>query len=159
VIELVPFQPADLPHVAAFVAALQEHERATVPDLKPGHAIAAEYTELLVRCTAERGGILLVAKSEKELIGFACAWIETDDDPLLQEEARNHAYISDVFVADAWRRRRVATELLQAIETEMGRRGCRRIRVHAKAANHAAVDCYRAAGYRGYEVVFSKPLT
>jgi GNAT superfamily N-acetyltransferase len=44
----------------------------------------------------------------------------------LRDNARHHAYVSDIFVTDNWRRKGVARALLQAIENKMHERGCRR---------------------------------
>ena len=123
-----PFQRADLPIVAAFVCAIQEHERIATPELRPGSEIASSYTELLLRTVAEQDGVMLLAKHRDHCIGFACAWIEEDDDPLVREDARHLAYVSDIFVEDGWRRRGVGRMLLAAVEAEMLKRGCRRVR-------------------------------
>jgi ribosomal protein S18 acetylase RimI-like enzyme len=152
------FRPADLAVVIRHLEAIQEHERIDVPDLKPGREIGADYARMLVRAVAERDGCMLLARMEAEAVGFACAWVREDDDPLLRDEARGHAYVSDIFVVAAWRRRGVALRLLDALETEMRSRGCRRIRICSKAANHLASECYKKAGYQPYEIIFAKRL-
>lgn len=157
-IQVEEYQPTDLPTVTAFVEAIQEHERAMVPQLKPGRDIGDSYTADLLESVAARSGAILLARAGDETIGFACAWIETEDDPLLREEARAHAYVSDLYVVDAWRRQGVARLLMEALEAGMRRRGCRRIRVCSKAGNAMALDCYAAMGYRPYEVIFAKSL-
>ena len=157
-LRIEPFQPADLPVVAAFVEAIQEHERLGVPELKPGSEIGLGYAEMLVRTVAARNGIIVLAKVGERAIGFACAWIDEDDDPLLREDARSHAFVSDIFVDAEWRRKGVGRLLLEAMESEMHERGCRRIRICAKAANLAALKCYEAAGYRPYEVTLCKSI-
>ncbi len=153
-----PFRPTDLPAVIAFVAAIQEHERAGVSELKAGSEIGPRYAELLLRTVAEQNGLILLVKFGERSIGFSCAWVDEDDDMLLREDVRCHAYISDIFVEVGWRRKGVGRMLLKAIETHMGQRGCRRARVCSKAANLAALKFYEAAGYRPYEVTFSKPI-
>ena len=47
-----PFQRADLPIVAAFVCAIQEHERIATPELRPGSEIASSYTSIGAAWTA-----------------------------------------------------------------------------------------------------------
>jgi ribosomal protein S18 acetylase RimI-like enzyme len=153
-----PFQPTDLPRIVAFVAAVQEHERSSVPDLRPGAEIGAEYADIIVRNAAEKDGVILLAKAAGKAVGFACAWIDVDRDPLVREATRVHAYVSDIYVVDDWRRRGVARRLLAAVEANMLQRGCRRLRIAAKATNVAAVACYGAAGYRPYELTFFKSL-
>ena len=157
-VEIDPFRPSDLPWIVSFVEAIQEHERAGVPELKPGSEIGSAYAERLVRTVAARNGVILVARAGTEQLGFTCAWLEHDDDPLLREDARSHAYVSDIFVVEAARRQGVAGRLLAAVEAEMRARGCRRIRINAKAGNTAGLRFYEALGYRPYEVTFTKAI-
>ncbi len=159
-IEIDSFQPTDFEAIRGFVEAIQEYERAKVRELKTGAEIGTHYTKMLIDAIADpsRQGVILIAKTHKTAIGFACAWIAEDDDTLLRDDARRHAYVSDIFVADAWRRKGVASLLLQAIEAEMRQRGCARIRICTKALNLSALKCYEATGYLPYEITLSKPL-
>jgi ribosomal protein S18 acetylase RimI-like enzyme len=157
-VRIYAFEPADFLAVVAFVEAIQEHERIHVPDLKSGAEIGESYANLLLRSVAERNGCMMLARAEVGAIGFACAWVEEDDDPLVCDSARIHAYISDIFVDCDWRRQGVASLLLEALETAMRERGCSRIRVCSKAANQLAIACYETRGYRPYEIIFSKQL-
>ena len=157
-LRIEPYRPADLPLVVTFVAAIQEHERAAVPELKPGREIAGAYAEMIERSVRQKNGVMLMARRGTETLGFAAAWIETDPDPCLEEAERRHAYVSDIYVVEAARRHGVGHRLLAALETAMRERGCPRIRICAKAANSGALACYEAALYRPYEVILSKPL-
>jgi ribosomal protein S18 acetylase RimI-like enzyme len=152
------FQPPDLAVLIRFVEAIQEHERIDVPGLKPASEIGAQYAQTLIRMVAERNGCIRLARMKLDTVGFVCAWSEVDDDPLLRDDVRTYAYVSDIFVEHAWRRRGVALQLLDAIESEMRSRGCRRIRICSKGANHGALECYRKAGYRAYEIILTKQL-
>jgi ribosomal protein S18 acetylase RimI-like enzyme len=152
------FQLSDRAVLIRFVEAIQEHERIGAPDLKPGREIGAGYADLLIRTVAERNGCIRMARAEIDAVGFACAWVQDDDDPLLRNDARTYAYVSDIYVKDEWRRQGIALQLLDDLETEMRSRGCRRIRICSKAANHLALECYKRAGYHPYEIVFAKRL-
>jgi ribosomal protein S18 acetylase RimI-like enzyme len=158
VFEIVRYGPADLADLVRFVEAIQEHERAAVPELKPGPEIGPPYAGTLVRNVSDQDGCILMAKAGGRSIGFVCAWKEVDDDALLRDDMRAHAFISDIFVVEGWRGRGVAAGLLAAIEAAMLERGSTQIRVCAKAANRLAISCYDRAGYRPYEIIFSKPL-
>jgi len=157
-LRIEPCHPADLPRVTAFIAALQDHERAGVPELKPGHEIAADYVEAMVRRLRESDGVMLMARRGTETVGFVVGWVEVDRDLCLEEEARRYALVSDIYVIDAARRRGIAHRLLAEFETAMRQRGCMRLRLCAKATNLGAVACYEGAGYRPYEVILSKPI-
>jgi GNAT superfamily N-acetyltransferase len=158
VIRIEAFQPSDFAAVVAFVEAIQDHEREQVPELKPGPEIGKQYAEMLIRAVAERNGCIVMARAHADAVGFACAWIEQDDDPCIRDDARIHAYVSDIFVDQDWRRQGIASLLLDKLEAGMRSRGCSRIRICAKAANQLAVACYTARGYRPYEIVFAKRL-
>jgi ribosomal protein S18 acetylase RimI-like enzyme len=157
-IRIETFQPSDFAAVVAFVEAIQEHERERVPELKPGPEIGKQYAEMLMRAVAERNGCMIMARADASAVGFACAWIEQDDDPLIRDDARVHAYVSDIFVDQNWRRRGIAALLMNELEAKMQSRGCSRMRVCSKAANQLAVACYTARGYRPYKIVFAKRL-
>jgi ribosomal protein S18 acetylase RimI-like enzyme len=157
-IRIEAFLPSDFAAVIAFVEAIQEHEREQVPDLKPGPEIGKQYAEMLMRAVAEHNGCMIMAHADARAVGFACAWIAQDDDPLIRDDARIHAYVSDIFVDENWRRQGIASLLLDELEAKMRSRGCSRIRVCSKAANQLAVACYTARGYRPYEIVFVKRL-
>ncbi len=157
-ITLEPYRPQDLPTIEAFVAAIQDHERELVPELRPAAEIAASYAAQIVAQATNRGGVLLLAKDGDEAIGFACAWIDSDDDPLLAVEHRAHAYVSDLFVRPEWRGRGIGQRLLGEIERLMAARGCKRLCITAKAANLTALRFYNAAGLMPYEVDFWKEI-
>jgi len=158
-ITIDPFHQSDLAIVIQYVEAIQEFERAHVPELKSGCEIGRDYASMLIQRVAERNGCMLMARTETVTVGFGCAWVQSDDDMLLRDDARTHAYVSDIFVEDAWRRRGIALQILAALETEMRSRGCRRIRICSKATNHVALGCYNEAGYRPYEITFTKDLS
>jgi len=157
-IRIEAFRPPDFGAVVAFVEAIQEHERKRVPELKPGPEIGKQYAEVLMRAVAERNGCMIMARADAGAVGFACGWIEQDDDPLIRDDTRIHAYVSDIFVDRGWRSQGIASLLMDELEAKMRSRGCSRIRVCAKAANQLAVACYTARGYRPYEIVFTKRL-
>ena len=153
-----PYRPQDLPALVCFMDALQEHERALVPELKPGPEIARSRSDYINRRVAERNGVALLAKADADSIGFASAWLDRDADPLLKEEEQGRGLVSDIYVVPEWRRRGVASALLARLEEEMRAQGCRRMAICAKAANVMAVECYEAAGYRAYEIILWKPI-
>jgi GNAT superfamily N-acetyltransferase len=113
-----PFQLSDFPVMVKYIEAIQEHERIAVPILKSGREIGAVYARFLIRAVAERNGCMLMARIDTGTVGFGCAWVQEDDDPLIQEDARTHAFVSDIFVEQAWRRQGIGLQLLGALETQ-----------------------------------------
>ena len=157
-IYIEPYTANDFETLWSFVAAIQEHERLHVPELKEGAEIGRPYAQLLLDNVAEKQGLILVARDGSVPVALICAWISDDDDTLLRDYARRHAFVSDLFVADSHRRQGLAGKMLRAMEQEMSRRGCRRIRICSKATNEQAWKCYGANGYQPYEILFSKTL-
>lgn len=157
-IRMEPYGAQDRPVLEAFVAAIQDYERRLVPELRTGADIAAEYAARILTRVAERDGALIFAKEGGEAVGFACVWMDADDDPLLAAEHRPHALISDLYVRPEWRRRGIGRALLNEVEQIMRRRGVRKLCITAKAANTAAVRSYETAKFRPYEIDFWKEL-
>lgn len=153
-----PYHQSNFPLLAHFVSNLQDHERKREPDLRQGADIASDYARLLVERVAEDAGTIFFAWASEEALGFVCVWKDRDDDPLLQEMASSHAYISDLFVIEQWRGKGVAHALLVAAEEAMQTKGCVRVRVCAKASNSEAVRFYSDNGYSPYEIVYAKTL-
>lgn len=157
-IRITPYRDADRPALLAFVAGIQDYERALAPQLKTGAEIAEDHADRVLSRVLEGSGVLLMAREGERPVGFLAAWMAADDDPLLQDAARQHALIGELFVEEAMRRSGIARALLAAGEAAMAARGARRLRIWAKAGNQAAVACYRTFGFADYEVVLEKPI-
>lgn len=153
-----PYQDNDWNDLVRFVAGIQEHERVNVSELKSGPEIGEPYARHLLKKVAANDGVILMAQSEGKNIGMVCAWKDSDDDQLLQEDFREHGYISDIFVSKEYRRKGTAKQLLDAVESVMHSKGCKRMRVCSKASNAQAVNLYKAEKYMPYEIIFSKSL-
>lgn len=153
-----PYRPEYFADLVRFVSAIQEHERASVPELKTGDEIGKIYAERLLSMVKHNNGYILIARDNGINIGMICAWVTQDDDMLLRDDKRKHAYVSDIFVVEAWRRKKIAQILLKEIENIMRQQGCQRIRICSKASNISAVSVYKANDYIPYETTFSKEI-
>ena len=153
-----PYQDSDWADLVRFVSEIQEHEHVNVPELKSGAEIGETYSKHLLKQVAANDGVILMAQSEGKNIGMVCAWKSSDDDQLLKEDFREHGYISDIFVSKEYRRKGTAKQLLDAVESVMRSKGCKRMRVCSKATNAQAINFYKAEEYSPYEIIFSKSL-
>ena len=133
---------------------LQEYERLRHPTL-PGEQIADPYLRWM-RQRAEAAGVVLVAEKEGNFVGFVSGWIEVSADIAETPESNRFGYISDICVLPAFRGRRIATQLLAAIERYLCRAGVTRLRITALAANPSAQAAYEHTGFAPYEVVYEK---
>ncbi len=158
-VRIEPYRISDRPTVKSFVEAIQAFEARSVTGLRAAHEIGEPYTRQILRMVETNRGTILLAREGSKSVGFVCAWINSDQDMLLSEKMREFAYVSDVFVRPAWRRKGVGRQLLKAVEAEMKDKGCARIRICSKAANSVALGAYAKAGYKPYEVTLTKRLS
>lgn len=101
---------------------------------------------------------MLVAELAGAFVGFVAGWIEESDAIVETPDSDRFAFVSDIFVAPEYRGRRVAGQLLGAIERRLAQPGITRLRLCALAANDAATLAYRRDGFSPYEVVFERPI-
>ncbi len=71
-------------------------------------------------------------------------------------DSNRFGYVSDVCVLSAFRGRRIAPLLLEALEARLSLGGVKRVRLSALAANRAAPNAYERSGYVAYEIVYEK---
>jgi ribosomal protein S18 acetylase RimI-like enzyme len=77
---------------------------------------------------------------------------EPDDDPA------DYAYISDLLVRAAYRRRGAGRALMDAAESYARECGVDVLRVQALAANTSATSFYAANGFGQFQIEFAKRL-
>jgi aminoglycoside 3-N-acetyltransferase I len=97
--------------------------------------------------------ITLVAEHAGEVIGGLCAYVLPKF-----EQARSEVYIYDLAVAARWRRRGVATRLIEALKPIAAQRGAWVIFVQADREDAGAVALYETLGVREEPLHFDIPL-
>jgi ribosomal-protein-alanine acetyltransferase len=85
--------------------------------------------------------IALVAKNNFEIAGFIIAQIDIEDNT-------EYGHIITLNIPHNYRRKHVATQLLQEIQTVMRQRGITEIRLEVREDNHAAIKLYQALSYQ-----------
>lgn len=148
-----PYREADRDVVLGFVHALQEAERAIHPSRLPGDEVTEAYGHSLF----DRAEIL-VAEAGGAPVGFVAGWLAVDDDPLQSMDWRRHGWISDVFVAEPYRGRGIAQELLRSMSDRLQAQGATRLRICALANNAASIAAFRRFGFIPFEITFDQPL-
>ena len=144
--------------VRACIVELQTHEREFEPTMPEGPVMVDAYLGLLLaRCRAWHGKVF-VAEVDGEVVGFTCVWgrvpsEEPDDDPA------DYAYISDLLVRAAYRRRGVGRALMVVAEAYARECGVAVVRVQALAANSAATSFYGANGFNQFQIELAKRLS
>lgn len=152
-----PYDPArDAEALRACVVEHQDFHRALEPSWPEGKAILDDYVAYLEREMAARDGRLFVAEVDDAVAGFLCvvsaARGDSPDDPAV------FAWVHDVFVRPAYRRRRVATALMAEAESFVRARGARELRLGVLDRNATARALYAGLGFRDYVRVLTKEL-
>ena len=121
----------------------------------PGEQVADAYLDWMLH-RAETHGAVLVAESNSIFVGFVAGWIEETENIGETSDSNRVGYISDICVMPDFRGRRIATQLLKAIEQHLTGLGIARLRINSLAANKSARASYKHAGFAPYEVVYEK---
>lgn len=109
--------PDDAPGVEAIVNALQQERGRT--------ANAPKLAQEIGDCIAQQTHQILVAASGDALVAYiAVHWVPF---PLL---GGRECYISDLIVHADWRGRGIGNRLIEAVEEQAVRLGCRRLMLH-----------------------------
>jgi GNAT superfamily N-acetyltransferase len=96
----------------------------------------------------EHSGAVLVAKAGSVFIGFAAGWILKDNVIEETPDSNRFGLISNICVLAPYRRRRIATRLLDALSERLCRAGVQRIRLAVLAANRIARPSTSMRGLR-----------
>jgi ribosomal protein S18 acetylase RimI-like enzyme len=153
-----PAIPADLPDLRSAMVELQEHERRLNATTRlPGEQVADAYLTRLQQEVAEkRGAIFVVAERAGVFAGFAIGWIVERDHIPESADSNRFGYLSDICVMPAYRRQRIAQQLLEAVERHFASHGITRFRLFTLAANASARAAYESAGFAPYEILYEK---
>ena len=85
--------------------------------------------------------IALVAKNNFDIAGFIIAQIDLEDNV-------EYGHIITLNVPHNYRRKHIATRLLQEIQAMLRQRGIAEIRLEVREDNHAAIRLYQTMGYQ-----------
>jgi ribosomal protein S18 acetylase RimI-like enzyme len=147
--------PSDRLALRAGIVELHEEERRLHDSRLPGEQTADEYLVWML-AEAARDGAVFVAEANGIFAGFAAGWIVQENVIEETPDSNRFGCVSDVCVLPAFRGRRIAALLLEALEARLSLGGVKRIRLSALAANRAARTAYERSGYVAYEIVYEK---
>jgi ribosomal-protein-alanine acetyltransferase len=85
--------------------------------------------------------IALAAKNNADIAGFIIAQIDLEDNT-------EYGHIITLNIPPNYRRKHVATKLLQEIQTLLKQRGINECRLEVREDNHAAIKLYQSMGYQ-----------
>ena len=137
------------------IAEHQDYHRALEPQWPSGADIAHEYLRYLRDECAAHDGAMFVADDGAALAGFICVVTDQRGAP---DNPDRHAFVHDVFVASAWRRRGVAQRLMHAAESFAASRGVDELRLAVLERNTEARAFYATLGFRDYARTLTRRL-
>jgi ribosomal-protein-alanine N-acetyltransferase len=85
--------------------------------------------------------VALIAKIDGEVEGFTIAQVEIENDMLF-------GHIVTINVSPRFRRKGIATKLLNEIETLLKQKGLNEIRLEVREDNNPAIKLYQKTGYQ-----------
>ena len=150
--------PGDLSHLRRAIVELQDYEEGLHATRLPASQIADAYLAWLQQEAAETG-VILVAEVAGLFVGFIAGWIVEEHSISETVDSRRAGYVSDICIMPAYRGRRIASDLLFAIERHFATAGITRVRIASLAVNSSAQAAYRRAGYEPYEAIYEKVIT
>jgi GNAT superfamily N-acetyltransferase len=147
-----------LASVRAMLNGLQEYECGIEANRAHWADGGAAYADWMLEESAQNAGAVLVAESDAgTVIALLTCWRSEDaTDITVVPEARVHLYISELFVAEAWRGKGAAGALLAAAEDHARRIGVAQVTIGSLAANTSARRAYAKAGFDEYEILLRK---
>jgi ribosomal protein S18 acetylase RimI-like enzyme len=118
--------------------------------------VAAEYFALVEKDVA-KGGKIFAAEQEGAVVGWGVVLAREDDIYVLAEE-RLHAYIAELYVAEAERGKGIGRALIAACEDWARAQGLNVMQIGVLPGNTRAKAMYERAGYESYDIQLRKYL-
>ncbi len=113
----------------------------------------ASYEELLPDGLATKDHFLYTIKGDEEESPVGLLWFAVD-----RSGSRPKAFVYDLFVEEACRRKGYAREAMLEMETLLGQMGVSRIALHVFGHNSGAMNLYRAIGYQVSDLIMAKEV-
>jgi ribosomal protein S18 acetylase RimI-like enzyme len=152
-----PYEPArDADALRALNVEHQDFSRSLEPSWPEGKAVVDAYVAFLEREVATHDGRVFMAEVDGAVAGFICVVSATRGDS--PDDPATFAWVHDIFVRPAYRRRGVATALMAEAESFVRSRGARELRLGVIDRNADARTLYRGLGFRNYLRVLRKDL-
>ena len=147
----------DRDQLRACVVELQEFERGLEPRLPRGEEMADQYLAFMLERCARMTGRVFVAEVDHAVAGFVAVLASVA--PEEPDEGRApYAYVSDLVVRSAYRRRGLGRALLEHAERFAHGAGASLLRVGVLVRNEGARRLYASIGFAPYTVQLIKPL-
>jgi GNAT superfamily N-acetyltransferase len=151
-----PILAAMFPKFQAYLAGL-DAQHVLVRDLPPAYGPA--YLAETLAEVEQSGGVILIAETENQLVGFVVAVLE-EVPPIqaMETSVRRPGRVAELYVIPTHRSRGIGGRLLHAAEDWFRHQGCDSVRIEVFAPNHGARGFYERHGYTDWLVSTQKML-
>ncbi|MGE0242061.1 MAG: N-acetyltransferase family protein [Parvibaculaceae bacterium] len=157
-VQIREYRESDTPALIALIRELQAGEVELYDRMKPAADMGRWYIDLLQKKCAEDAGVILIAEENGQALGYAVILTRSVEDGTGDEIAYDYAYVVDLAVAPAARRRGIGRMLLEDCERRARDAGRDDLRITVLARNAGAHALYRAFGFDDLLVDMRKVL-
>ena len=135
-------QPVPSPAEVEIVAMQRRHLREVMPIEQGAYPTpwSRNVFESELQQVATGSRHYVVARRDRELVGYAGLWFVPDPDG-------DQAHVTNIVVAPAARRAHIGTHLMLHLAARAIERGCVSWTLEVRASNHAAHELYRSFGF------------
>jgi GNAT superfamily N-acetyltransferase len=148
---------ADLPAIADLYLEVAEEVVAREPSLRhvpDGAGVERRYRSRI----GDPDRAVLVAVADGLVVAFIDAALQRHEDQATYHLSGVDAYVEELIVTSAHRRRGVASALIRSLETWAKNAGARAVELDTHVANAEARSLYGALGYREFGVILLKEI-
>ncbi|CAL1516708.1 GNAT family N-acetyltransferase [Chitinophaga sp. MM2321] len=145
--------------IAAMMQALQDSENTFIHKMAAWESIAADYMQHVISTQETSDGTCLLAYSDGIPAGFIFGYIEEADESRIEDYTGDTLYISDGYVAPAFRRQGIYRRLNEALEKIYIDKDVRRIVRYTASNNHRMQQFLASQQYESVRIVYEKWLT
>jgi ribosomal protein S18 acetylase RimI-like enzyme len=153
-LEIRPYQSADLESVRRLIGELQAYERQLETEVaEPTQAFTADYVAHLLKDVEEKHGHMLVAVTNNHIGGMVAGYVGKDS-----SSTEEHFYIAELVVSASYRGQGIGSDLMRTIEKLARADGFKKMRIGVLAANPRVHQLYKRLGFRDYAIELVKEL-
>ena len=144
--------------ISGFMLHLHKHEHQLFDKTAQWADIETSYMRHIITMQAESGGVCLVAYKDGLPAGFIFGFEEEQDDSRFEINEGKELYVSDGYIADAFRRQGIYRKLNDELEKHFINKGILRITRLTHISNTRMRHLLEEEGYIATRVVYEKWL-
>ena len=154
-LKIRPFNPSDLDTLVSFWREIENNPTISGDFYKPSLENESRWRKYVLSVHMEDENQILIAEDDNTIAGFIK--IKTLETKPLESEIKC-SLISLMYVLPEYRRKGVASMLMDRVFEYVKSKGATHIRLNVTAENIPAISLYRSMGFEDYSVIMRKPL-